>query len=415
MSEYYEFMDDQINTILNATVGFDNLLSAELYTFDPDTLKGFFDRYSLIREFQETTLSLFNASLDNEFDPELASLVINELPGHQGWEYHKNLTSRQHQIPVFFRTDEVTPGKIAEIQCPGSAWGLYEQLYHFYSEYSSDFGAKTSFPQSLSQNFSSDLRQYLKKDPVIHHLLDNASIPHGMRFFIQKTREHHLKYYSYDKGVRPYDCNFVRAHDFVSLFMENFAKQRLSECDDKLLHYDLPPSTLFEEKISLTLPFWEKTERYYSDEIRGIFPYTSLITPEGFSLEDGKKISMEEFCRLSQKRRGYYIKYAGSDISLNWGSKGVYFAGSLSGVKCREILNDIVKGYSTKKYWIIQKGYLADDKAQFITRNNEMMDTKTHSKFSGFYGPNGLSGILVMQRLFHKVHGTKDTVVSICK
>jgi len=123
---------------------------------------------------------------------------------------------------------------------------------------------------------------------------------------------------------------------------------------------------------------------------------------------------MEEFCRLSQKRRGYYIKYAGSDISLNWGSKGVYFDGSLSGVKCREILNDIVRGYSTKKYWIIQKGYLADDRAQFITRNNEMMDTRTHSKFSGFYGPNGLSGILVMQRLFYKVHGTKDTVVSIC-
>jgi len=415
MSTHYQFLDDQINSSLGVNVGFNNLIASERYTFHSDVLKGFFERYDLIKKFQDITLSLFKASLQGEFDPELAELVINELPDCQGWKYHRRLTYRQHHTPMFFRTDEVIPGKISEIQCPGSSWGLYEQIYHFYKNYSSDFGEPDTFPKSLSAAFADTIKQSINAEPCIHHLLDNASIPHGMRFFIQSTRKHNLKYYGYDKDVTPYNCNFIRSHDFVSLFCNNFAKQRLADCENLLLRYDLPPTALFEQKVIMSFPFWNKTRDYYSDEIRSLFPYTQIIRPEEIRLENGESLSFEEFCKSSQKERKYYFKYAGCDLALNWGSKGVYFAGSLSGVKCREVLNDIANNYAKRKFWIIQKGYLTDDLVTFYTRDNKQESVKMHSKFSGFYGPSGVMGILVMQRRFHKVHGSENTVVNISR
>jgi len=408
--DYYRFLDDQINEVLKTDLIFNNLLGAEPYKLEPDVLRGFFDRYALIKEFQEITLALFNASLNGEADPEIASLVLNELPDHQGWNYHKDLNLKH--TPVFFRTDEVIPGKICEIQCPASAWGIYEQLYHFYKQFGFEI---TSFHKSLSENFSDALRQYIGVTPMIHHLTDNSSIPHDMRFFIQQTRRHGIKYYTYDKGVTPYNCNIVRAHDFAGIWVDNYFLERLARYKAGTMSYDLPPVILFDEKVICSFPFWHKTSQYYSDNIRELFPYTQIITPEGFALEDGTKISTEDFCKRSQKHRNYYIKYAGSDLSINWGSKGVYFAGSFSGIKCKELFDNIIKKYNKKRYWIIQKGYRMKEKTCYISRDNGIIKPEVYSKYSGFYGPNGLMGILVMQLAFHKVHGTEETIVSICK
>jgi len=316
---------------------------------------------------------------------------------------------------VFFRTDEVVPGKISEIQCPGSSWGLYEQIYHFYQNHHSDFGEQVTFPKSLAAAFSDTVKQSVNAEPCIHHLLDNASIPHGMRFFIQSTRKHNLKYYGYDKDVTPYNCNFIRSHDFVSLFYNNFAKQRLADCENLLLRYDLPPTALFEQKVIMSFPFWEKTRDYYSDEIRSLFPYTQIIRPEGFLLEDGCKICINDYIKLSRKKRSYYLKYAGCDVSKNWGSKGVFFAGSLSKIKINEIFSEIINGYANKKFWIIQKSYLEDNTVNYLMRNDDAKTIKAHSKYSGFYGPNGLMGIIIMERPFYKVHGNVDTIMSLCK
>ncbi len=415
MNNYYQFLDDQINSSLGVNLGFNNLIASGLYTFDSDILKGFFKRYDLIKKFQEITLSLFKASLQGEFDPELAELVINELPDNQGWKYHQRLTERQHHTPAFFRTDEVAPGKISEIQCPGSSWGLYEQIYHFYQNHSSVFGEQITFPKSLATAFADTVKQSVNPEPCIHHLLDNASIPHGMRYFIQSTRKHNLKYYGYDKDVTPYNCNFVRSHDFVSLFYNNFAKQRLADCENQLIRYDLPPTALFEQKVIMSFPFWKKTRDYYSDEIRNLFPYTQIIRPEGFYLEDGCKICINDFIKLSRKERSYYLKYAGCDVSINWGSKGVFFAGSLSQKKINEIFSEIINGHANKKYWIIQKSYLESNTANYLTRNGDENKIKIHSKYSGFYGSNGLIGILIMERPFYKVHGNVDTIMNLCK
>jgi len=408
MNEYYDFLDRQINDVLGTDLEFNILLGAEPYKLEPNVLQGFFNRYALIKEFQEITLSLFNASLNGEADPEIASLILNELPEHQGWNYHKDLNLKD--TPVFFRTDEVIPGKICEIQCPASLWGICDQLYHFYKHFGFEI---TSFNKSLSESFSDALTQYMGTPPLIHHLTDHSSIPHDVRFFIQQTRKHGLKYFTYDKGVTPYNCNFIRAHIFMGLWTDNYASERLEQYNAGNINYDLPPAILFDEKMLYMLPFWHKTKHYYSDQIRDIFPYTQLITPEGFELEDGRKISIEDFCNRSQKQRDYYFKYASSDFLIKWGSKGVYLASTFSGIKIRQFFEDIIKDYTQKRYWIIQKAYLTDDVTDYITRDNDLVNINVHSKFSGFYGPSGLMGILIMQRPFYKVHGSTDTIVRI--
>lgn len=410
MNAYYEFLDRQLNDALGTDLEFNLLLGVKPYQLVPNVLQGFFDRYALIKQFQEITLSLFNASLNGDADPEIASLILNELPENQGWNYHKELNLKD--TPLFFRTDEVVPGKICEIQCPASLWGICEQLYHFYNHFGFE---NTSFNKSVSENFADMLTRYLGTPPLIHHLTDHSSIPHDVRFFIQQTRKHGLKYFTYDKGVTPYNCNFIRAHIFVGLWTENYASERLARYKAGNLKYDLPPAILFDEKMLYMLPFWHKTRHYYSEQIRDMFPYTQLITPDGFALEDGSKVDMESFCRLSQKQRDYYIKYASSDFLIKWGSKGVYLASTFSGVKCRDFFENIMKDYHKKRYWIIQKSYLADDVADYITRNGETIRANVHSKISGFYGPAGLMGILMMQRPFYKVHGNEETIVSICQ
>ena len=413
MHEYYEFLEHEINDLLGITIGFNNLVAVHPYTFDQETRQGFFDRYLSVKEFQKITLSLFQASLNHEFEPELASLVINELPENMGWEYHRKLTSRQHRLPVFFRTDEVVPGKIAEIQCPASGWGQYELFYRLYTKFLSRFDTNSTFPQSLAEAFSGALKTYLNQPPFVHHILDNSSVPHGMRYFIQKTRQYGVQYYGYDKEVTPYNCNFIRCHDFVGLFYNNFARQRLAECEAGTVYYDLPPSTLFEEKMCLMFPFWETTRSYYSDAIRDIFPYSHLITPDGFPLEDGTWVTLEEFGKLPRSQRDYYFKYAGNDVNMNWGSKAVFFAGSLSGAKCQKFLEGIANDFAQKRYWLLQKSYLYNDTVQYITREGELKEQRAHSKFSGFYGPAGLMGVMAMQRPFHKVHGSLDTAISV--
>jgi len=43
--------------------------------------------------------------------------------------------------------------------------------------------------------------------------------------------------------------------------------------------------------------------------------YTAILTPEGITLEDGSLVSIEKFSRLPCRRRAYFLKYAGADVS----------------------------------------------------------------------------------------------------
>jgi hypothetical protein len=411
--DYYHQLGDEINETIGVNIGWTGLIGSRPYPMEESTYKGFRSRYSLIKTFQEQTLALFRASLNHECDPEIARMVVGELPEKWGIRYHQQLTDLQHRTPVFFRTDEVSPGKLSEIQCSGSGWGLAEQLRQLYCDNESVFGSPKYFKDSLATSFTKSLKNHLGTEPHIHHLVDNASRPHGIRYFIQRTRREGAKYFSYDRGVSPSDCNFIRSHDFVTLPHHNFFDDRMEQCNQGRVFFDLPPSSLFDGKIILAWPFWEKTRGWYSDEVRSLFPYANIIHPDGIELEGGEHISIDEFCRIPQRKREFYVKYAGTDIGINWGSKSVFLASTFSQVKCRELMETIIEGRQRNRYWIVQQAIRQKEQVCGLGLDGGLFEAEAYSKLSGFYGPAGLMAILAMQKCNHKVHGSPDTIMSI--
>jgi hypothetical protein len=111
----------------------------------------------------------------------------------------------------------------------------------------------------------------------------------------------------------------------------------------------------------------------------------------------------------------YYIKYAGSDIALNWGSKSVYLLGSLSRPQLQTLQETIANDFRRGRLWIAQEALEHRENVPAITRKGGLETISARSKFSGFYGPSGLMGILVMQNAFHKVHGGENTVMSVVR
>lgn len=411
--DVYSKIDELFKQRTALDIGFNALISSQPYKLNSEIVEGFCSRYQTIKRFQQISLDLFRQSLAGELNPAIAQLVLNELPIHMGKPYHSQLSDAHFTTPVFFRTDETIPGKILEIQCPGSLWGEYALLEEFYSTPGSCFAPSVAQAPRLSEKLSSALSNYIGKQPIIHHLLDNASLPHSLVFFIQTTRSR-LKYWAYDKGVKPLDCNFIRSHSFHGLVAQDFHQLRLSECAEGRLFFDHPPIPLFDQKISLLFPFWEETYQYYDDEIRSIFPFTQLISPQGFQMEDGSRITIQQFCELPRKRRDYFIKYAGTNSLINWGSRGVYYAGMLSRTACDELMNRIVEGFAKNEFWLIQPAIDHKEKITYLTRSNDDIETEARTKFSGFYGPAGFLGAMVMHRSFRKVHGSDETVINIC-
>ena len=410
--DLYRQLDEDINSQLGIDLGFTALIRTTSYPMEETTISAYRDRYATIKRFQEITLAIFNASLRGEADPEIAQSVLGDVPAHLGSAYHRQLTERQHRTPAFFRTDEPITGKLSEIQCPGSGWCMTEEILTLYRNNPRTFTSPQHFGESLASSFAETLRRQIGQSPIVHHLADNASRPHGARYFMQRTREHGIKYFSYDRDITPGDCNFIRSHDFITLPHHNFFVERMERCEQGQVSFDLSPSALFDGKIILAWPYWQKTRHFYDNQIRALFPFTDVIQAEGLELPDGRRVTLDEFAEIPRPQRNYFLKYAGTDISINWGSKSVFLASTLSNPQCRELLNTIFQDTQRGRRWILQEAFEHRELVSALSREGGEIETEAHSKFSGFYGPSGLMGILVMQKSSHKIHGSSDTIMS---
>ncbi|WP_048709763.1 hypothetical protein [Microvirga massiliensis] len=278
--------------------------------------------------------------------------------------------------------------------------------------YSSQGNTAVQSATSLSKNFVDALRRHCISEPIVHHLLDNSSHPAGERFFIQRVRSS-VRYFGFDPDISPRECNFVRAHDFWSLLTENFASERLAQLVEGKSVYDLPPVAVFDQKLALALPFWDETRAHFPDDVRLLFPYTTMVTPAGVRLSGGEWATIEQFAAMPRKARDYFLKYAGSDVSRNWGSRAVFHLGKLSGKACEAYLYEALKRYSAGERWIIQEQVPSSERVTFINRRGVPETTMAHSKHSVFYGPTGPLGVLVMFERFYKVHGSSETITSV--
>ncbi|MFG2226539.1 hypothetical protein [Streptomyces sp. NPDC048644] len=408
---WYRFIDDDIEHRTRAGVGYTNLISHRPYALDPETLQGFIDRNALIREFQRITRDVFLASLHGEADPAIAETIVSGQPPERGREFHLKLTERHLALPLYFRTDEPAPGAIAEVQCPASGWEIADQAHALYRAFPDDFDAAGRHFDPLIDNLAASLRARFGDGLVIHHLTGNASRPHGVHYTVQRLREAGIRHFAWD-AVHWKDCGFVRAHEFYDLRYNGFFDQWMEACEQGELFFDHPPTPLYDAKVTMAWPFWSKAREYYPDEIRGLFPHTEIITPEGFHLPDGTWITLDEYCRLGQGRRRYYVKFGSHHPTLNWGSRAVYHAGSFSGPALRALFDRVCADTATGHLWVAQDARLLAEPATAVSRSGEDVKFDGYTKLSAFYTPEGLAGVMAMQERARKVHGSPQTVVS---
>lgn len=397
----YDWLDKEINkTFPESTIGFTQLIATEPQ-FKSIRANS---RLKIIHDFQDKCIEIFRKSLEDN-DSVLLNWLINETPTSVGLDYHRALSDDCFKKPVFFRTDEMDFGKIAEIQCPGSHWGELELLYNYYKDYF-DLGKEPT------KKFIEQLKGYLKKtSPTVLYLTDNSSAPAGVRYFISKTRPE-IRYWGIDSMVESKSCDFIRTHSFFGLCGENYHKLRLDLVGNSL-EYDYPPYVLFDQKATLVLPFWSKTRDLFSDDIRDLIIYSTPLVSNMIELENGEELSIEEFSKKPQSQRKYYLKYAGSDVTKNWGSRGVYRLSNESSISCETLLKRCLKASEQGNIWMLQKEISNKKEISYFDREEKKKCEKRNVKYSSFYGPMGLIGILGYYRNHFKVHGQNDTVLSL--
>ena len=400
----YTWADEQINTAPKYNSGFTQLLGKYPYYIESNDWNIVISRNVKIREFMRISLDIFKNVLNNDTDQQIRNWLLNETPDNISLNYHRSLKEQHLSLPVFFRTDESSLGKIVEIDCPGSLWGELQLVYE--NTFINGIENKNKSPAKL---FSNQLYNYLKKQPIIHYLLDSAMVQPGMRYFIEKTRPE-LLYAHIDKGIWPKNCNFIRNHFFYGLCHDVYFEERFPRIGIECF-FDLPPHVLFSQKATLVLPFWSKTKKLFTDEIRNIINYSVPLLPTGIELENGL-VSIDDFCNLPRGKRGYMLKYAGSNGSINWGSKGVIRLNEINSNNCRVLLKNCLNEYNLGKIWLLQKEDKQKDNIVYLDRELNEINSTLHLKLSSFYSHETCIGILAMHSKRPIVHGQNDTVIS---
>jgi hypothetical protein len=192
---------------------------------------------------------------------------------------------------------------------------------------------------------------------------------------------------------------------------ENLFKERLRGAVAGRVIFDLPPVLVFDQKLPLCLPFFEETRSLFSNEIRDILAYSYPVFENGFRDFDGEWVDIQDFIKRPRARRRYFLKYAGCDVSVNWGSRSVFrLNDNKAGALLRMATDDAKRG----RFWLIQPEISEKEQISYFDKNGggEVRRELT-AKYSCFYGPTKLVGIRTMHRRHYKVHGQEDTVLGV--
>ena len=120
---------------------------------------------------------------------------------------------------------------------------------------------------------------------------------------------------------------------------------------------------------------------------------------------------------LGKVTNKYYLKYAGTDASINWGSRAVTSIEKIGREKLIELLREKINDYRNNRHpWILQsesKGN-KEDVAFFDSNSASISETNNqNTKYSYFYGPYGVLGGVISYRKNNLVHGQPDTIIRL--
>lgn len=356
--------------------------------------------------FFDTVISMARSALTSN-DTRLNAMLFSQPVAGMDLEYHRNLPDCCWSKPVFYRTDQSVEGKIYEIQSPGSGWGdipLYatclRKLGYDLANVASDFSR--DYAQSIMSLTNA-------RQPKVYHMLDASSAPAGMRYLFAQTRPM-LRYWGLDADVSMRDVDYVTAHSAAALVASNFSGSYLSGAASGKTIFGIPPNLIFDQKAIYLLPFHRHTANAFSDEIRALFPFTTLVEDGGFFNSDGEFETIAHFLAKPPRQRRYFLKYGGPDLDRNWGSHSVC---RLSGSDCARLLCQADELSRRGEIWLIQEDVSRKGSKDIPDDVRIMIGDKYHVKLSVFSGPDRTLGMKVMARKHFKVHGQRDAYVGL--
>lgn len=360
----------------------------------------------IIEAFFDKVAELAKISLRNQ-DKEIVHILFSEAPAGLDIEYHKNLPACCWNFPIMYRTDQSLSGKIYEIQAPGSGWG---DLY-LYATCLQRMGYEIpemyfDFPVLYAENLCDVTK---KRIPRVFHMLDAASVPYSSRY-LQYITSDSVKYWGLDGSVKMNEIDCLVSHSVISATTSNYFKTYLQMASEGKFVFSTPPNLIYDEKAIYALPFYRKTKSFFTDEIRSIFPYTTIIEDDGFYDENDEFVLLEEFAKRKPRDRKYYLKYGGPDTDRNWGSKTVF---RLNGNDCEKKLAYANALAKKGEIWLIQEDVSKNVSDYYSQDIEEILKEKFYIKISGYYGCNKLFGAKIMARHHFKVHGQEDTLVGL--
>jgi len=387
---------------------FDQFLLRDIAHIRSDEMSLRKSRNQVINEFLTEALALFREAVVGGRFQDILPYLLNDSIKQFGLEFYNLLPECAWHVPRFYRTDEAASGEIYEIQCPGSGWGDLPLLARVYELIGvTDESKCEAYIQMLTNSICAAAGN---DTPTVLHLLDNSSNPSSMRLLMRLTQSR-VKYVGHSPGLRSLDAQLIRSHSVQGLVAENLFWTRLDRAAKGLCRFDLPPIMIFDQKVILTLPFMDATRHRFSDSIRNALVYTYPLHESGFRDVDGKWCSVKQFLGRSPKDRRYYLKYAGSDTSLNWGSRAVY---ALHGSDSAELIERALHDVKRNRPWVIQPSIGRKADVDFFDgRSGALGKGRMSAKLSSFYGPLGLVGVRAQYRKGTKVHGQPDTVCGL--
>ena len=400
-----KLMDERIVSSSGRGKTFSMQVCPDPFILDSDEFNGFGSRYNTIKRFMSISEKILKKSFGNKSLDFILKFFLGEVD-QATVEYHKQYyDSNRDYTPLFFRTDEPVPGRIVEIQSPGSGLATLGELQKVWAE-----ARGLHFPGWDTQMVSM-LEQICGRMPRILYI-PFSSFQDDRIIFEKLTEQQGVEYID-PANAKLEDFDFVRTHSFDNLSYNNLFNHIMIRFFQGNCIIDSPPTLSYNQKIAMALPFDYRTYHFYDDEIRGLFPKTMVVEPNLRIEAEGLMYSLEQFSNLPPSKRKYVLKYAGSDPFLGSGGRRVYNLSQMSKKNCLEALSQAEQNATQGVYWILQD--LIEKK--YSVPNVKDLKTIEYknccARFSGFYGLNGLITRGVCFRDSYKVAGSEKTALAV--
>ena len=369
------------------------------------------NQQNYINDFFDKVGEIARVALANN-QSDLIKILFSQPVGGMDLSFHRALPDCCWRRPIFYRTDQSISGKVYEIQSPGSGWGDLPLLLDV-------FASRGYAISPWVINFTHSYAQIIIEStghnkPKVFHMLDAASAPVGMRFLLASTRPP-IRYWGLDRDVSMDAVDFVTAHSSAALTMANYFSRYLKLAEAGDLVFGLPPNLLYDQKAIYLLPFYRSTRSLFSSKIKDMFPFTTMVENCGFYDKTDSFVPIDTFdvWRKTSRRR-WYLKYGGTDLGRNWGSRSVW---RLDGSDAKKLLRQAAEKAARGEVWLLQEDVSRDNPDRTSSQGIQYLMTgkneRKHIKISAFYGGVRLLGTKVMVRKHFKVHGQFDTAIGI--